>query len=54
MKVLGYSTYYIQCIEILIINNQTNGLIICDSGDFVDDYAIKEQYDRLRVSSEYL
>lgn len=40
----GHSSHHIQGIEIVQRNNQTYGLIIYGCGDFVDDYAVDEQY----------
>ncbi len=40
----GHSSHHIQGIEIVQRKNSTNGLILYGCGDFVDDYAVDEQY----------
>lgn len=40
----GHSSHHIQGIETVQRQNGTNGLIIYGCGDFIDDYAIDEQY----------
>jgi poly-gamma-glutamate capsule biosynthesis protein CapA/YwtB (metallophosphatase superfamily) len=40
----GHSSHHIQGIEIVERKNQTCGLILYGCGDFVDDYAIDQQY----------
>jgi len=40
----GHSSHHIQGIEIVERKNQTRGLILYGCGDFVDDYAIDQQY----------
>lgn len=40
----GHSSHHIQGVEIVQRQNTSRGLIIYGCGDFVDDYAIDEQY----------
>jgi len=40
----GHSSHHIQGVQIIQRQNQTRGLILYGCGDFVDDYAIDEQY----------
>jgi len=55
----GHSSHHIQGVQIIERKNQTRGLILYGCGDFVDDYAIDEQYRndlsgifRLNLSSD--
>jgi hypothetical protein len=40
----GHSSHHIQGVEIVERKNRTRGLILYGCGDFLDDYAIDEQY----------
>jgi hypothetical protein len=40
----GHSSHHVQGVEIVERKNGTRGLIIYGCGDFVDDYAVDEQY----------
>jgi hypothetical protein len=57
----GHSSHHVQGIQIIERQDQTRGLIIYGCGDFVDDYAINEQYRndlsalfQLHISISYL